>query len=172
MNTLSVTEKQIEGMITRGVSDVFTTMLNLTFELTGVQDPNKEGGKHSAFQNCDDVLVVGNVGFVGEVSGMVYLAMSEKFSKFISSTMLGLEELEVDHEMVNDVIGELANMSAGAFKNQLADAGYACRLTIPSIIRGKYFVIEAADTTYRRIFKFGYGKDFVVFEVLMKDCSS
>jgi chemotaxis protein CheX len=171
MEELSIPTSRIQEMVIHGLTDVFSTMLNvqLAFESARGFSENESGS--DTFRNLDETLVVGNVGFVGDISGMVYLAMPERASLAIAQRMLGMEpeELIGEHEMVNDVIGELTNMSAGGFKNQLCDAGYGCRLTIPSIIRGKYFVIEAAKTSFRQLFVFSYQSFPVTVELLMKE---
>lgn len=170
MDEISIPAAVIQQMVIRGLSDVFSTMLSIQLEFESVVtfDETTEGA--DIFKDFDETLVVGNVGFVGDMSGMVYLSMPERVSKAIAKIMLGMddEDLEGEHEMVNDVIGELTNMSAGAFKNQMSDAGFPCRLTIPSIIRGKYFVVEAAKTSFRQFFVFKYRNLPITVELLMK----
>ena len=53
-------------------------------------------------------------------------------------------------EVVNDAIGELTNMVVGGFKNALCDAGYPCRLTIPSISAGRNFLHRADELAVQR----------------------
>lgn len=167
--TLTLSNRQIEQMVVSGLSDVFSTMLQSAIQLESCSRVDEENTE-SPLGDLDDVLVVGNVGFVGKVTGMVYIAMPESLAIRISQKMLGMdpEELEDGHEMVNDVIGEITNMSAGAYKNQMADAGYPCRLTIPSIIRGKYFVVEGSKTAYRQVFLFKFEGRPLSFELIMK----
>lgn len=164
-------EEQIEQMVVTGLTDVFQTMLSTNLELRTCQTiEDGTPGSVSPLSACDDPLVVGNVGFVGKISGMVYLAMPESASLSIAMKMLGLDPADLDgeYEMINDVIGEITNMSAGAYKNQMADMGYPCRLTIPSIIRGKYFVVEAAKATFRQLFVFDFEGKPISFELIMK----
>ena len=52
-------------------------------------------------------------------------------------------EGEDGHEVVNDAIGEITNMSVGAFKNQMCDKGHNCKLTLPSMLRGNNFSVES-----------------------------
>lgn len=171
MEELSIPTPKIQQMVIRGLSDVFSTMLNRPLKFVSANSYGEDQDGSDVFRNCDEALVVGNVGFVGDISGMVYLAMPERASIAIAKRMLGMaeEELTSEHEMVNDVIGELTNMSAGGFKNQLCDAGFGCRLTIPSIIRGKYFVVEAAKTSFRQLFVFRYEDFPITVELLMKE---
>jgi chemotaxis protein CheX len=59
-------------------------------------------------------------------------------------------------------------MTVGTFKNQLADKGFPCRLTIPSILRGSNFSIEPISSATRRIYRFHVEKHNLVADLLMK----
>lgn len=171
INSISVPDEQVQSMLISGLGDVFRTMLQRQVELESCTRLTENSNEvASPLTSVDETLVVGNVGFAGVISGMVYIAMPESLAKEITGTMLGMDddELEGEHEMVNDAIGELTNMSAGAFKNQMSDLGYPCRLTIPSIIRGKYFVVEAAKAAYRQFFVFNYMGHQLSLELIMK----
>jgi len=164
-------EEEVKCMVERALKDVFSTMLSMEISLK--ECITNVGGEsaRSPLSQCDGPLVIGNVGFVGAVSGMVYTAMTEPLARRIAMTMLGMseEELVEEYDLVNDVIGELTNMSSGAFKNQLCDRGFQCRLSIPSIIRGKYLVVEASAAEFRQIYVFANGDDLLTFELLMKN---
>lgn len=171
MDKLSIPADSVQRMVVQGLTDVFKTMINVSLDFESATTFDENSVSADIFRNLDEQLVVGNVGFVGDVSGMVYLAMPQRVSHAIAMKILGMDEddLKGEHEMVNDVIGELTNMSAGAFKNQMADLGYPCRLTIPSIIRGKYFVVEAARTSFRQLFLFRFKGQPLTLELLMKE---
>jgi chemotaxis protein CheX len=89
--------------------------------------------------------VVSAVGMAGDFDGVAYYDMPEELAVRITGRMLSLEPHECTHEFVNDALGELANMVTGSFKNQFVARGLECRLTIPSLIRGSSFSIEAAS---------------------------
>jgi chemotaxis protein CheX len=115
--------------------------------------------------------VVGTVGFIGEINGLLYLYLPEKFARVVTSHMLGMSEPEVvaeGDEVVNDAIGELTNMTVGVFKNGLSDSGLSCRLTIPSILRGSNFTIEPISSATRWIFYFDCTGHKLVADILMK----
>ncbi len=59
-------------------------------------------------------------------------------------------------------------MTVGTFKNQLADKGFPCKLTIPSILRGSNFSIEPVSSATRRIYRFSVGEHHIVADLLMK----
>jgi chemotaxis protein CheX len=71
-------------------------------------------------------------------------------------------------EVINDAIGELTNMTVGSFKNALCDAGYPCKLTIPSILRGTNFSIEPISSAVRHIYYFDCAEHRVIADILMK----
>lgn len=157
-------------MVVHAVTDVTRTMLGEEAELRDYRRVQQGEPSESSLVDDEDGVVYGNVGFAGVATGMVYFGMSQSSAVRIASGMLGMtmEEVSDGHALVNDVIGELSNMTAGAFKNQLCDCGYHCRLSIPSIIRGKYFVVEGDEAELREIYEFTIGEDMVVFELFMK----
>ncbi|MBX3743686.1 MAG: chemotaxis protein CheX [Verrucomicrobiae bacterium] len=150
---------QLEELVTQAVARAFETMLSLkvTPEEAGV--PTWNGEPH----------VAGSVGFIGRLSGVVYIYASAPLAREITGRMLGLatEEIEGD-EMVNDAVGELTNMVVGQIKSQLSDRGMPCVLTIPSIVRGSHFVIESVSSTTRRVNTFRCGDRQFVVETLIK----
>ncbi len=89
--------------------------------------------------------VVSAVGMAGDLEGVAYYDLPEPFAVEVTSKMLSLEDSECTHEYVNDALGELANMVTGSFKNQFVARGLECRLTLPSLVRGSSFSIEAAS---------------------------
>lgn len=167
---LAFPDSEVEKMVNKGIGDVFLTMLQSKVLLDSVKRIEKGQDSSSPLSHLDESLVVGNVGFVGKITGMVYIAMSDKLAREIAKKMLGMDDDDIagEHEMINDVIGEITNMSAGAYKNQMADKGYPCRLTLPSIIRGKYFVVESADASFRQIYSFKFNEFPFTFELIMK----
>ena len=85
--------------------------------------------------------------------------------------MLGMTEAEVDEagdEVINDAIGEITNMTVGSFKNGLSDHGFPCRLTIPSILRGRNFSIEPISDSQRFIYTFETEGQRLVADILLK----
>ena len=91
--------------------------------------------------------------------------------RLFTSHLLAMAEAEVDEagdEVINDAIGELTNMSVGSFKNGLCDAGYPCKLTIPSILRGSNFCVEPISSAERYIYRFTCGEHRVVTDILLK----
>lgn len=143
-----ITENLLRENIERAVSDVFSTML----------------GRGTQFRACVPMPpksnvpeVIGMVGFAGDIVGLVYLYFEQPFAIQCTSRMLGMSEDEVranGDEVVNDTIGELTNMVTGSFKNALCDAGFPCKLTIPSILRGRHLCIEPVGKAQRNCYTF------------------
>ena len=91
---------------------------------------------HSKTEGEADICVngiAGTVSFVGPISGIVYLILSDKLASRMTSAMLGSDE--VGPNEVKDVVGELTNMVTGGLKNSLSQAGFETTLTIPTIMR-------------------------------------
>jgi chemotaxis protein CheX len=59
-------------------------------------------------------------------------------------------------------------MTVGSFKNGLCDAGYPCKLTIPSILRGSNFSIEPISSATRHTYNFESAGHSVVADILIK----
>jgi chemotaxis protein CheX len=167
-----ISEAVFRETINRAVQDVFKTMLSKTATLNTSSDvANADGSPWEHPVQINGQQVVGTVGFIGDISGLIYLYLEATFANEIAGHMLGMttEELtEAGDEVVNDAVGELTNMTVGTFKNQLADKGFPCRLTIPSILRGSNFSIEPISSATRRIYRFNVGQRSLVVDLLMK----
>lgn len=156
----------LEETITRAVHEVFSTMLGHPARYLPVDAPP---GADSI--ELEHPHVVGTVGFIGAINGLIYLYLDVGFAQKCSASLLGVsvEELAgLGDEAVNDAIGELTNMTVGTFKNQLSDRGYACRLTIPSILRGSRFRIEPISSATRRIYRFEIAGSSITADLLMQ----
>ncbi len=169
----SISEDIFQETMNRSVTDVFRTMLGTTATLahgSGVAASDGTPWKHPV--DLAGAQVVGTVGFIGDISGLIYLYFSAGFAKFVAGQMLGMTEAEVEaagDEVVNDAVGELTNMTVGGFKNQLCDQGFPCRLTIPSILRGSNFSIEPVSGATRRTYSFTIQGHTLVTDLLMKN---
>jgi chemotaxis protein CheX len=171
--TQEISETLIRNNITRAVADVFKTMLHRTATLNesvssaGVDlHPSVVSGQELAAAQ-----VVGTVGFLGEANGLIYLYFEGGFAKHCTCHMLGMTEAEVDEagdEVVNDAIGEITNMTVGSFKNGLSDQGYPCKLTIPSILRGRNFCVEPISDSLRFVYVFESEGQRLIADILLK----
>lgn len=166
---VEITEALIRDNINRAVADVFKTMLGRVPSVNSdsdrrFADPLPQLDNHRP-------QVVGTVGFLGDVNGLIYLHLDLAFARLCTCHLLGMTESELDEagdEVINDAIGELTNMTVGSFKNGLCDAGFPCKLTIPSILRGSNFSIEPISSAVRHVYYFDCQEHRVVADILLK----
>ena len=164
-----INEALIRENINRAVKDVFKTMIGR--EPTSCVDPEQVRTRMLLVSEPHRPQVVGTVGFIGDCNGLIYLHLDLGFAKVCTCHLLGMTEPELDEagdEVINDAIGELTNMTVGSFKNGLCDAGFPCKLTIPSILRGSNFCIEPISSTTRQIYYFDCVGHRVVTDILLK----
>ncbi|MGH7995926.1 MAG: chemotaxis protein CheX [Opitutaceae bacterium] len=165
--TEEISESLIRDNIIRAVGDVFGTMLSRPVELQGSAAIGETAGLPPAQPAEAAPLIVGTVGFLGEIDGLIYIYLDVDFAKTLTEAMLGADTC--GEEAVNDAIGELTNMIVGVFKNGLCDAGFPCKLTIPSILRGRNFRVEPIGSARRYIYRFQSQGRRVVADILMKN---
>jgi chemotaxis protein CheX len=117
----------LEELLASAVTELFSTMLGMKMLPAPLESGFGNGKTH----------IAGAVGFVGRLSGVVYVFTTVSFARRITATFPGMEEAEVkEDEMINDAMGEMANMLIGHMKSRISDRGMPCMLTIPSVVRG------------------------------------
>ena len=166
-----ITEPLIREYIIRAVSDVFKTMLGRVPTLVGTIPQPTSTSAPVTINDNQQLMVVGTVGFIGDVNGLIYLYLGDPFARLCTCHLLGMTEAELEEagdEVINDAIGELTNMTVGGFKNGLCDAGYPCKLTIPSILRGSNFSIEPISSATRHTYSFDSGGHKITADILLK----
>ncbi len=172
--TFPISDQELEALAVNSVSSVFNTMLESEAHLREtikIDEEALEKGVNLPI-NTSQILLAGTVGFIGGLTGIIYIFMDLPLAMKTTCKLLGLEADEVEeegHETVNDAIGELTNMIVGTFKNDLSNKGYECRMTIPSILRGSNYTIEPAEAALRRIFKFDCEGSSFVLDILIKE---
>jgi CheY-specific phosphatase CheX len=112
-------------------------MLNL--EVQAVEDENDDARPPLELNG-----VSGGVSFTGKMTGILYLNMSENLARVASDRILG-EDPGRPTDEINDVVGELTNMVTGNLKSKMADRGYNCALSIPTVIRGLKITIDSVQ---------------------------
>lgn len=167
-----ISEKIIRDCITKGVTEVFKTMLTETATYMG--GAAQSGAVVPEIPGANTITgahIVSTVGFVGEVSGLVHLNLTSAFAMDLASKMLGMSPAEIKEmgeEVAADAIGELTNMTVGVFKNALCDMGYACKLTIPTIVRGTDFKIEQTKQGTRHLYTFSCKGHCLLADIIIK----
>lgn len=97
-------------------------------------------GVSKFFQSRGDVSAI--VGFVGTISGSMYINTSEATACFMAGRMLG-EEIRVLDNQALDGLCEIANIIAGQTKAALSTTDYKFdRISVPSVIVGTSYSIS------------------------------
>jgi len=159
-----VTDRIVQDAIVRAVQNVCRTMLRQDAVLTA---STAEGatGPEGTFQ------ILSSVGFAGVASGMVYLCLSDDFALTATAQILGMSPAEVEMhgpDVLKDAIGEVTNMTAGGFKNELCDLGFPCKLTLPTILRGHNLTVASVKSAARHVFTFDCKGHRLVVDIQLK----
>jgi len=95
------------------------------------------------------------VGFGGMLSGACVFHSGGSAARMIAARMTGMEFAEVD-ETVQDGIGELCNMLAGAWKGKVPNLAANCGLSIPTVITGRDYNlhVQAPEFQLHQVYKF------------------
>jgi chemotaxis protein CheX len=126
------------------VEEVFRMMLGV--------DCGRDAGP-AAMAEPESVTAV--VGFGGMLSGACVFHSGGSVARKIAARMTGMEFEEVD-ETVQDGIGELCNMLAGAWKGKVPNLAANCGLSIPTVITGRNYNlhVQAPEFQLHHIYKF------------------
>jgi chemotaxis protein CheX len=160
-----ITDKLIQDAIVRAVQNVCRTMLRQVAGLVGNDLKPAPADSDRHFE------IIGSVGFAGAASGMVYLCLTDDFANQATGEILGMSAAEVEMngpEVLKDAIGEITNMTAGGFKNELCDLGLPCKLTLPTILRGHCLSVAAIKSAARHIFVFDCGGHRFAADIQLK----
>ncbi|MCH6255882.1 chemotaxis protein CheX [Puniceicoccaceae bacterium K14] len=172
--TFPINDKDLEALANNALTTVFDTMLDTKVSLNESIILESESYNKGLVLPLDTTqpLVTGTVGFIGKLTGIIYIFMNLPFAEKLTCKLLDMEPDDLDSEStetVNDALGELTNMIVGTFKNELSDKGFHCRMTIPSILRGSNYTIEPVEVALRRIYQFECEGSPFVIDILMKE---
>jgi len=168
----SLTDETFKECIEQAVQKVFHTMLQKNAVPVGGESPVPTANPWVRPVDLAGTIAVGSVGFAGDISGLVFLYLSESLAQVIAQGMLGMTAEEVvasGREVVSDVIGELTNMTVGVFKNRIHDMGYPCKLTIPTVVWGHDVSIQPTRGTVRRTYVFMVENQSLVADLIFKE---
>ena len=172
--TFPISDSELETLATNAVRSVFDMMLDSSADISEslrIDEAAYEKGIQLPI-DTSQTLIAGTVGFIGKITGIIYIFMDLPLAMKATCKLLGLEPDDIEsegHETVNDAIGELTNMIVGTFKNDLSNKGFECRMTIPSILRGSNYTIEPAEVALRRVYKYECEGHSFVLDILMKE---
>lgn len=155
-----MTEEGMAKYIIDATKDVFNTMVMMELaDSYPLEEPVTK------FQ-CS---VTGMVGLAGTYTGILSIHCPKSFAMRIASNMLGMDIDEVGED-VNDALGEIANMLAGYVKQVLSKGGLDINLSIPTVISGEEYTINAMTDLDAVVIPFtNEGERFLVGLTLRKE---
>ena len=107
--------------------------------------------------------VSGVIGLSGNAEGTVAITFLWDLAQTVVSRTMGVEEHEINAEIIHDGVGEIINMISGSAKNDLADTPYYYQLSVPTIIVGWGHEIGHPDTASIAVLLFDIAdKSFVL----------
>jgi chemotaxis protein CheX len=95
--------------------------------------PDEPSGQHTAM-----------VGLAGALCGMLTIRLGDSTASKLASFMLGGDAAS-NQSTIRDALGELCNMVAGNFKSKISTLADHCMLSVPTVISGEDYVMEAAE---------------------------
>jgi chemotaxis protein CheX len=152
---MTSTETFVPNLVS-ATREVFTTMLatNLT---TGIPI---EGDALRPRSN-----IVATVSFAGPESGVVAFYSTLNTGQQIAAGLLG-SPVSTPEEIA-DAVGEITNMIAGTFRNQMAQDGAAWAISIPSVTVGSDFYTRFVSDVRRVLCPFRAWDDEIFVELII-----
>lgn len=149
----------LKGDVVKTVADLFDTMLDMPVTLSETVPP----------VSLEITRLAGSVSFAGDAMGSVSIQVNEDFARQMAANMLGMDAEDIEEqEEIFDVIGEISNIIGGNLKSTFTDLGLECKLSTPSITRGKDFKIESMDSERYERFAFQYKDNLIFLELGVK----
>lgn len=172
MSLPNIPDQELNQLTSNALSSVFETMLGNEVQFKGAADYSGQKAPFPDLGGAEkNMIFVGSVGFVGSVNGVIYLYMKSNFAEHAAQKITGLDEDEVDFEIVSDVCGEMTNVFAGGFKNALADLGYNSVLTIPTVLSGDELYISTLGVVKHLRHNFTSSGEEIVADLVMAERS-
>ena len=84
------------------------------------------------------------VGMAGALCGMTLVRCSEQAAARFTTLMLG-SEAALNAAAIHDALGEICNMVAGNFKAKIYSLGDQCLLSVPTVISGGTYALQALE---------------------------
>lgn len=172
MSLPDIPDEELHQLTTNALSNVFGTMLESEVQFKGAADYSGQKAPFPDLGGAEkNMIFVGSVGFVGSVNGVIYLYMKSTFAESAAKKITGLDDEDVDFEIVSDVCGEMTNVFAGGFKNSLADRGYNSVLTIPTVLSGDELYISTLGVVKHIRHNFASGGVEIVADLVLAEQS-
>lgn len=113
--------------------------------------------------------VYGTVALQGNASGRITLSLAEADGKQLVGAMMGVEQGDVDAELMRDGLGEMANVIAGYARSVLAGADLDMEIGLPEIAAEA--PVSAGGVIHRKV-ESDLGSFFLTLEILKNDSVS
>jgi chemotaxis protein CheX len=157
---MNTNKELISQQLIQDVRDIFSTMVGLDdlLHLPIQIDPQTH------FKDC----VSSMVGLAGSFNGLVSMHMPCDIALKATSSMLGMNVTEHNDD-VSDALGEIANMIAGSFKHQLSKGGMDIKLSTPSIVYGKEYMVKLISHPDQVTVKFATENDWFMVAVAFEN---
>jgi chemotaxis protein CheX len=142
------------GNLDASVDEVFRLMLGVNC--------TRQTKKPSLPVDPPGESVTAVVGFGGKLSGACVFRCSAQTAMSVAAHMTGMEFNEID-DTVQDGIGELCNMLAGAWKGKVPELAANCGLSVPAVITGRDYNLHVQSPQFQ--LHHYYSFDNACFEV-------
>jgi len=116
---------QIATPFLQAVSEFMSSMVGVDCTIEPLVD-----GEQSATYASGIITLTGNA------NGQVAVMFPREVGTTLVAQLLGLNDSEVDEEILRDGIGEIANILAGSAKGKLSVLGFDLKLSLPSVVTG------------------------------------
>jgi CheY-specific phosphatase CheX/anti-anti-sigma regulatory factor len=131
-----VSNSKKKRALTKEVVNLLPYFVNATIEsiemMTGIEaKKEKPNLKELSFDYEKNNYIGSSIGFYGDLDGVLILVFSENLTKRVAKILLG-EEVG-SSEMLNDVVGEFANIIVGNVKSNLSKQSTRIDLTLPKV---------------------------------------
>ncbi len=153
-------EERLNQAVIDATKDMFQTIMGGEISCNGIK-------KGKADISDFDINVV--IAFAGEESGVFIMQCPKIFGIEAANKMLGMEVAEDSDEM-KDAVSEFMNMIVGKAKSNYSADRETFKVSIPTIIIGKDFVVYTKKLDYNResTIDFSYNSYNIILNVFLK----
>lgn len=152
-----MSDDPIYTTIVDSIRDAFETMLMVDVSFI----------EHESIQELSGTgRVICTIGLGAEdLQSNLNLFFSRSSAKYVVGVMMGDEDIE--DSMVEDGVGELANLIAGGIKLRLAEEDLVLNISLPTVISAENANISTASATTLYPFSFTIDNDYLVEGVFL-----
>ena len=138
IESVVVSSSKKKRTITKDIINLLPHFVNATIEsielMTGIKaKKEKPNLKELSFDYKENIYIASSIGFYGDLDGVLILVFSENLTKKVSKILLGDDVSLDDKELLNDVVGEFANIIVGNVKSNLSKQSTKIDLTLPKV---------------------------------------